>query len=108
MSDCNKPKTNGCGCPPPVIIPGEINGPPGAIGEKGTTGDSGTNGIDGIDGIDGTNGIDGRGVAAFVQNTQPTQTDFNNDYGTIDGFGVNGIPGSETFKPGDIWINVCP
>ena len=103
-----------CGCPPPVVIPSTDVGPEGPPGIDGIDGTDGTNGNDGINGDPGANGnpgadgLFGRGVAAFVQNTQPTQTDFNNDYGTIDGFGVNGIPGSNTFKPGDLWIEICP
>ena len=46
----------------------------------------------------------GRGVAVFIQDIEPIQTDFDDKYGEIDGFGVNGITGSNTFKPGDIWI----
>jgi hypothetical protein len=46
----------------------------------------------------------GRGVAVFTQLTEPTQTDFNTEYGSVDGFGVNKITGANTFRPGDIWI----
>lgn len=52
------------------------------------------------------NAIKGRGVAVFVQTDMPTQTDFNTKYGSVDGFGVNGIAGSNTFKDGDIWIKI--
>jgi hypothetical protein len=60
-----------------------------------------------LDGGPGAPGFSGRGVAVFVQNTEPNQTDFNNQYGLIEGFGQNGIPGSNQIKPGDIWIENC-
>ena len=63
--------------------------------------------LQGEQGIQGEDGLVGRGVAVFVQNTEPNQTDFDTAYGTVDGFGVNGIAGSNTFKPGDIWIENC-
>ena len=47
----------------------------------------------------------GRGVAVFIQEEEPNQSDFNSKYGSVIGFGINGIPGSNTFKPGDIWIS---
>ena len=50
------------------------------------------------------NPLTGRGVAVFIQDEEPIQTDFDVKYGEIDGFGINGITGSDTFKPGDIWI----
>jgi hypothetical protein len=56
----------------------------------------------------GNNGIDGRGVAVFVKPCQPNQIDFDTQYGTVQGFGVNGLPGSQTFKPGDLWISCEP
>ena len=74
-------------------------GPPGPPGDTGVQGDPGT---------PGTNGLSGRGIAVFTQALQPNQTDFNNQYGTIEGFGVNGIPGSAVIKPGDLWIEDCP
>lgn len=52
------------------------------------------------------NAIKGRGVAVFIQSASPTQTDFNTKYGNVDGFGINGIAGSNTFKDGDIWIKI--
>lgn len=77
------------------------------ISLQGTNGTNGTDGADGVPGVNGENGLTGRGVAVFTQVTEPNQTDFDNEYGTIDGFGVNSVPGSETFKPGDIWIEPC-
>lgn len=53
-----------------------------------------------------SNAVKGRGVAVFVQSAVPTQTDFDTKYGSVDGFGVNGITGSNTFKDGDIWIKI--
>lgn len=53
-----------------------------------------------------SNAVKGRGVAVFVQTDIPTQTDFDTKYGSVDGFGVNGITGSNTFKDGDIWIKI--
>lgn len=52
------------------------------------------------------NAIKGRGVAVFIQSSSPVQADFNTKYGSVDGFGVNGIAGSNTFKDGDIWIKI--
>jgi hypothetical protein len=52
------------------------------------------------------NAIKGRGIAVFIQTDPPLQSDFNTKYGTVDGFGVNGITGSNTFKDGDIWIKI--
>jgi len=110
MSKCD----DKCGCPPPVVIPSTNVGPEGPQGIQGIAGNDGIDGTDGTDGANGANGTDGtdglfgRGIAVFVQNTEPNQTDFNTDYGTIDGFGVNGIPGSNMIQPGDIWIEICP
>jgi hypothetical protein len=87
-------------------IPGP-QGPQGIIGPAGATGAPGPQGVAGPAGQDGDDGLTGRGVAVFVQDTTPTQIDFDTLYGTVDGFGVNGLPGSETFKPGDLWINDC-
>lgn len=50
--------------------------------------------------------LKGRGIAVFVQSSIPTQTDFNTKYASVDGFGTNGISGSNTFKDGDIWIKI--
>lgn len=50
--------------------------------------------------------VKGRGIAVFIQPTFPTQADFDAKYGNVDGFGVNGITGSNTFKDGDIWIKI--
>ena len=52
------------------------------------------------------NAIKGRGIAVFIQSASPVQSDFDNKYGSVDGFGVNGITGSNTFKDGDIWIKI--
>jgi len=87
-------------------IPGP-QGPQGIPGPQGAAGAPGPQGPIGPDGNDGIDGLIGRGVAVFVQDIEPTQTDFDSFYGTVDGFGVNGLPGSETFKPGDLWINDC-
>jgi len=87
-------------------IPGP-QGPQGIPGPAGPAGAPGPQGPIGPDGNDGADGLVGRGVAVFVQSSEPTQDEFNNLYGEVDGFGVNGIPGSETFKPGDIWISNC-
>ena len=53
-----------------------------------------------------SNAVKGRGVAVFIQSSFPTQADFDAKYGSVDGFGVNGITGSNTFKDGDIWIKI--
>lgn len=84
--------------------PQGIPGPAGPAGAPGPEGPIGPNGNDGIDGIDGTDGFTGRGVAVFVQQLEPNQDDFDAQYITVPGFGINGIPGSDTFKPGDLWI----
>ena len=55
-----------------------------------------------------TAGFSGRGIAVFVQNLEPNQGDFDTQYGTIEGFGVNGITGSNVIKAGDLWIENCP
>lgn len=79
-------------------------GIPGPAGLAGAPGPQGPIGPNGIDGIDGTDGLVGRGVAVFVQELEPRQVDFDTQYGTIPGFGVDGLPGSDTFKAGDLWI----
>jgi hypothetical protein len=90
-----------------------IQGPAGPQGVQGIPGPAGSPGVPGVqgpigpDGNDGADGLVGRGVAIFVQDTEPTQGDFDAQYGNVDGFGVNAIPGSNTFKPGDIWISNC-
>jgi len=91
------------GPPGPQGIEG-LQGPQGVPGPTGPAGPQGLQGPAGPSGTDGTNGLVGRGVAVFVQSTTPTQTDFDTNYGAVDGFGVNGISGSNTFKPGDLWI----
>lgn len=63
--------------------------------------------LDSLVGEDGPYGLSGRGVAVFVQTLEPTQTDFDTAYGTVEGFGVNGISGSNQIKAGDIWIENC-
>jgi hypothetical protein len=91
-------------------IPG-AQGPqgiPGPAGAAGAPGPQGPIGPDGNDGIDGTDGLIGRGVAVFVQELEPDQDDFDAQYATVPGFGVDGIPGSDTFKPGDLWIYCEP
>lgn len=84
-----------------------VQGIPGVAGPAGVPGTQGEQGIAGNDGVDGDDGIHGRGVAVFVQDAEPTQGNFDTLYGTIDGFGVNGIVGANTFKPGDLWIGTC-
>ena len=96
MSDCNKPKTNGCGCPPPVIIPGEINGPAGPAGAQGATGNSGTNGIDGTNGTDGISAYDVAVANGFVGTEAAWLLSLEGTNGTdgIDGTdGAQGVPG---------------
>jgi hypothetical protein len=56
----------------------------------------------------GNDGLDGRGVAVFVKPCEPNQNDFDLQYGNVRGFGVNALPGSQTFKPGDLWISCEP
>jgi hypothetical protein len=79
-------------------------GATGLPGPKGNPGDPGTPGPIGIPGIDG---LSGRGIAVFVQTTEPTLSDFNSLYGTIEGFGVNYISGNNQIKAGDLWIEPC-
>jgi hypothetical protein len=42
-----------------------------------------------------------------VQTPEPTNIDFNLQYGTVEGFGVNYITGNNQIKPGDLWIEPC-
>lgn len=89
------------------------NGCPGATGATGATGPTGATGATGpqgpagVDGEDGIDGKSGRGVAVFVQITEPTASDFNTLYGSVEGFGVNYITGNNQIKAGDIWIEPC-
>lgn len=83
------------------------DGTPGAIGTQGPQGVNGSQGVKGDPGNAGTDGKSGRGVAVFVQTTQPTSTDFNSLYGSVDGFGVNNLPGNNQIRPGDLWIEPC-
>jgi len=94
------------GNPGPQGIQG-ATGPQGVPGPAGATGAQGLQGPIGPQGNNGTNGLAGRGVAVFVQNTTPEQEDFDAQYAAVPGFGVNGIPGSNTFKAGDLWIENC-
>ena len=82
-------------------------GLPGANGISGTNGNDGAPGATGAQGLIGDTGFSGRGVAVFVQTSQPTAADFTTQYGGIDGFGVNFIPGNNAIRPGDIWIQSC-
>jgi hypothetical protein len=91
-----------------LVGPQGPQGIPGPAGAAGAPGPQGPIGPDGNDGIDGTDGLIGRGVAVFVQELEPDQDDFDAQYGTVPGFGVDGIPGSDTFKPGDLWIYCAP
>jgi hypothetical protein len=75
--------------------------------KRGERGLRGATGPAGPAGATGANGLSGRGVAVFVQVDEPTQTDFNNQYGLTEGFGQNGIVGSNQIKAGDIWIENC-
>jgi hypothetical protein len=84
-----------------------LQGVQGIAGPTGPAGPQGLQGTQGPAGLDGEDGLIGRGVAVFVQNDQPDQDDFDTLYGSVDGFGVNGIPGSNTFKPGDLWLEDC-
>jgi len=93
MSDCNKPKTNGCGCPPPVIIPGEINGPAGPAGAQGATGNSGTNGIDGTNGTDGISAYDVAVENGFVGTEAAWLLSLEGTDGTDGTDGAQGVPG---------------
>lgn len=95
----------------PQGIPGPTGptGPIGLTGDKGDTGAQGPigpTGATGAAGTNGTNGKSGRGIAAFIGGVQPDAARFTNEYGTIEGFGVNFIPGNDQIKPGDIWL-VC-
>lgn len=76
----------------------------GSDGRPGTPGGQGSPGVPGANGLQG---LSGRGVAVFVQPGMPTITDFNNQYGSQEGFGVNFIAGNNQIKPGDIWIQPC-
>lgn len=49
----------------------------------------------------------GRGIAVFVQDEEPTQEDFDELYGEVSGFGIQGISGSNQIKPGDLWLALC-
>ena len=84
-------------------------GLPGANGIDGTNGNDGAPGATGPQGLQGDQGYSGRGVAVFVQTSQPTAADFSTLYGSVEGFGVNFIPGSgnDSLRPGDIWIQSC-
>jgi hypothetical protein len=84
-----------------------LQGTPGVAGPTGPQGAAGTQGIQGLPGSPGTDGKSGRGVAVFLQNTVPTQPDFDSIYGSIEGFGVNYIGTNNTIRPGDIWIEPC-
>jgi hypothetical protein len=81
-----------------------LQGTPGVAGPIGPQGANGPQGIQGLPGSPGNNGKSGRGVAVFLQSTTPNQTDFNNIYGSIEGYGVNYIGTNNTIRPGDIWI----
>lgn len=94
------------GPPGPPGPPGE-KGNQGIMGPPGPAGGQGNQGLPGLNGLDGSDGLAGRGVAVFVQNTQPSVGDFNTLYGQVDGFGKNAIPGSGDFKAGDLWIKEC-
>lgn len=94
------------GPPGPQGIQG-LQGPQGVMGPAGPAGPQGLQGVQGPNGLDGLNGLTGRGIAVFVQDTQPDEDDFDTLYGGVQGFGVNGIPGSETFRPGDLWLEDC-
>lgn len=82
-------------------------GAAGPAGAPGIQGNPGTPGVQGPIGIPGINGLSGRGVAVFIQSTQPTPADFNALYGTVEGFGVNYISGNNQIKAGDLWIEPC-
>jgi hypothetical protein len=88
------------------------NGCAGAPGEPGEEGPEGPQGLaiigpPGNPGSNGSNGKSGRGIAVFAQSTEPINDDFDVLYGSVEGFGVNGITGSNVIKPGDIWIEPC-
>ena len=82
-------------------------GTPGATGATGTPGPIGPPGMQGLPGNSGAEGKSGRGVAVFVQTIEPTQSDFDSIYGSIEGFGVNYIGVNNTIRPGDLWIQPC-
>lgn len=93
----------------PQGLPGDrgiqgLQGNPGPTGASGPQGANGAQGIQGLPGSPGTDGKSGRGVAVFLQNTTPTQLDFDSIYGSIEGYGVNYIGTNNTIRPGDIWI----
>lgn len=90
--------------PPGPAGPKGDQGDQGVMGPVGPSGPQGLQGLQGPNGQDGSDGLTGRGVAVFDQETQPNQNDFDNLYGSVDGFGANSIPGSNTFRPGDLWI----
>lgn len=82
-------------------------GPQGEPGLPGVQGNPGTPGVQGPIGIPGIDGLTGRGVAIFVQDTQPTQANFDALYGTTEGFGINYLFGNNQIKAGDLWIQPC-
>jgi len=82
-------------------------GPAGPVGSPGTNGEAGKRGETGQTGQAGASGKIGRGIAVFAQEAQPDINAFNTKYGTVDGFGVNGITGSNQIKAGDVWIKPC-
>jgi len=83
------------------------NGANGATGATGSSGPIGPAGPQGLPGNSGTDGKSGRGVAVFVQTTEPTQSDFDSIYGSIEGYGINYIGTNNTIRPGDVWIEPC-
>lgn len=92
-----------------VVGPTGPTGPIGLTGDKGDTGPTGATGATGptgAAGTNGTNGKSGRGIAAFIGGIQPDAARFTTEYGTLEGFGVNFLPGNDQIKPGDIWL-VC-
>lgn len=91
------------GPPGPQGIEG-LQGPQGVPGSLGPAGPQGLQGPQGPSGLNGNDGLTGRGIAVFFQETQPDENDFDTLYGNVNGFGVNGTPGSNTFRPGDLWI----
>jgi hypothetical protein len=86
-------------------IPGP-QGPQGPAGADSTI--PGPQGPQGLVGNTGGDGLVGRGIAVFVQTLEPSQLDFDTQYGSVLGFGVNSITGSNQIKPGDLWIEPCP
>lgn len=92
------------------VICNGCNGTPGSQGTPGTEGakgDPGKRGDTGSPGSPGAPGKTGRGIAVFAQEAQPDINAFNTKYGTVDGYGINGITGSNAIKAGDIWIKPC-